>query len=102
MSFTKDSKTMRSIVNFLWILDTLHLAFVVYTMYFALITSRNRPPGSSTVWTNGALVIASNLSDFCVRCIFIHRICHLSGHAKLVASVLGTPSLASAGEIRYM
>ncbi|KAI0086853.1 hypothetical protein BDY19DRAFT_959064 [Irpex rosettiformis] len=96
MIFTKESRTMRAMVNILWVVDTIHLSCVLSTMYFFLISGRRRPPGSGTLWTDGALIIASNTSDFLVRCIFMQRIVHLSGNRRLCVTLLGTPSIVSA------
>jgi len=98
ITFPNESKILRSLVNILWILDTLHLSCVISTMYFFLITSRNTAVwGTTATWTDGALIILSHLSDCLVRCIFIHRICHLIGRRFLVISAFGTLTLVSAG-----
>ncbi|KAI0338457.1 hypothetical protein BDW22DRAFT_1362816 [Trametopsis cervina] len=89
-------KARRTLVNILWVLDTFHLYCVVSTMYFFLIRCRGRLPGTDAIWSDGALIIAANLSDCLVKFIYIHCVHLLCGYRVLIIP-LGTSTVVAAG-----
>ncbi|RPD63688.1 hypothetical protein L227DRAFT_358758 [Lentinus tigrinus ALCF2SS1-6] len=75
----EDSTLLRSLVAFLWILDTVHIVLISHTVYtYTIIDFGNFAALPKPVWSMVAQVIVMGVSDAMVRGIFCHRIYLLS------------------------
>ncbi|CAA7269837.1 unnamed protein product [Cyclocybe aegerita] len=85
----KDGRAFKSLIFFLWILDTLHFTFTVHGLYFYFVSHfgdfvvLREPP-----WSLVAGVYLTTISDMIVRCIFAHRVSILCGRSRRVLRVL--------------
>ncbi|KIM76828.1 hypothetical protein PILCRDRAFT_826034 [Piloderma croceum F 1598] len=73
--FERDRLTLKLAVFFLWILDTLQMAMVSYTVYIYAVSDWNNPVDLGVpLWTFWAQVLITTISDFVIRCIYGTRI----------------------------
>lgn len=95
---SQDSKFLRWAVNTLWMVDTLHVAFTVASVYYFLIIKRaDLQLGGSPFWTDGTVLIIANTSDLLVRAIFIYRVCQLTDYNIPLLISLGALAFVAAG-----
>ncbi|TDL20344.1 hypothetical protein BD410DRAFT_380052 [Rickenella mellea] len=87
---SKDPKYLRGLIAFLWILDTVHMAFIACTDYYYMVDNYLNPLALiSPTWSFKSEIILTHTSDFIVRSIFAWRIWILSGRNwKLLLSVM--------------
>ncbi|TDL20314.1 hypothetical protein BD410DRAFT_377452 [Rickenella mellea] len=87
---SKDPKYMRGLVAFLWILDSLHMAFIGHTVYYYMVDNFLNPFSLiSPTWSFKSNIILTHISDAFIRSIFAWRIWILSGgNWKLLSSVI--------------
>ncbi|EIW55741.1 uncharacterized protein TRAVEDRAFT_50222 [Trametes versicolor FP-101664 SS1] len=89
----KDSATMKSLVAFLWILDTVHLIMVTHTVYHYAITNFGDFLGVlKPTWSVLAQVIVTGVSDGIIRGIWI-----LSDRNRVLCSIIAITSVVSFG-----
>ncbi|KAH9831930.1 uncharacterized protein C8Q71DRAFT_778659 [Rhodofomes roseus] len=68
-------------VAFLWVLDTIHLAFIGHAVYTYVITDFGDMDAiAQPLWSITAHVLISNISDLIVRGVFSYRIWILSAN----------------------
>ncbi|KAH9923528.1 uncharacterized protein B0H18DRAFT_464956 [Fomitopsis serialis] len=97
--YPDDPRWLRITVGFLWVLDTLHLAFIGHAVYIYVITDfGNMQAIDQPLWSMTAHVLLSNLSDFLVRGVFSYRIWRVSVHYRVWRVVtIGATSLVVFG-----
>ncbi|KAF9471997.1 hypothetical protein BDN70DRAFT_515464 [Pholiota conissans] len=85
----EDGRVLRCLIIFLWILDTIHLAFTSHGLYFYLVTSfGDYAVLLAPTWAILAQVYVTNLSDLIVRGFFAIRVSILCGERRLLGIVL--------------
>ncbi|KAJ3502660.1 hypothetical protein NLJ89_g8786 [Agrocybe chaxingu] len=85
----RDSCTLKLMVAFLWILDTVHMAFTTHGLYFYLVTNFGKLEVIlSPVWSLLSGVYVTALSDFTVRAFFAKRVYILCGEKRFLARFL--------------
>ncbi|KAJ3517322.1 hypothetical protein NLJ89_g589 [Agrocybe chaxingu] len=85
----EDTCILRSLVSFLWIIDTVHMALTVHGIYFYLVTNYgNFDTVSSPPWSVPAQGFATGISDFIVRCFFARRIALLYNNKNYFSRAL--------------
>jgi hypothetical protein len=93
VSYPKDAQGTKILVAFIWVLDTVHFAFISLTVYFYLVTNYFNPAGLvDGHWSLFLSVMVNSIIACVVQSFFIIRIFRLC-HKKIrwwVASVLGT------------
>ncbi|KAI0717296.1 hypothetical protein C8T65DRAFT_122098 [Cerioporus squamosus] len=90
----EDSVLLRSLIAFIWILDTVHVVFTSHTVYTYTVTDfGNFAVLPKPVWSMVAQVIVMGLSDAIIRSIFCHRIYILSDRNRAVCGVNALLSL---------
>ncbi|TFK90378.1 hypothetical protein K466DRAFT_596979 [Polyporus arcularius HHB13444] len=83
-----DSIWLRSLVAFLWILDTVHLVLISHAVYTYTVTDFGDLAAVSTpVWSMLAQMIVMAVSDGIIRSIFCHRIYILSNGSRVLCGV---------------
>ncbi|RDX48037.1 hypothetical protein OH76DRAFT_694526 [Lentinus brumalis] len=83
-----DSIWLRSLVAFLWILDTVHLVLISHAVYTYTVTDFGDFAAVSTpVWSMLAQMIVMAVSDGIIRSIFCHRIYILSNGSRVLCGV---------------
>jgi len=81
----KQSLYLKTIVLTLWILDTLHLIFVCYALYWYMVTNYTNPAVLiSLPWSISAGILLTPTSDTIVRSVFTYRVWILSGKNRLL------------------
>ncbi|KAL1944041.1 hypothetical protein VTO73DRAFT_3859 [Trametes versicolor] len=94
----KDSATMKGLVAFLWILDTVHLIMVTHTVYHYAITNFGDFLGVlKPTWSVLAQVIVTGVSDGIIRGLFCYRIWILSDRNRVLCSIIAITSVVSFG-----
>ncbi|RDX54474.1 hypothetical protein OH76DRAFT_1397786 [Lentinus brumalis] len=94
----KDPVVLKTLVAILWVLDTLHLAFVSHTVYeYCVADFGNLIALLEPTWSVLAQVIVTGVSDGIVRGIFCHRIWILSEQHVPTLMVLAGSSLLAFG-----
>ncbi|GJE98226.1 hypothetical protein PsYK624_144510 [Phanerochaete sordida] len=89
-----DGVVLRSLVSFLWVLDSLHLALICHTIYFYAVTNFANPLAMLDVTkTIMAHVIVTGISDVTVRGIFAYRVWLVSQGKRLLLIAIIVPSL---------
>ncbi|PPR01628.1 hypothetical protein CVT24_005843 [Panaeolus cyanescens] len=69
------SKVVGVSVAVLWVMDSLHTAFNIHTLYFYMVTNYNNPQGLiKPVWSIITLVALTAVSNFIIRAVYIKRI----------------------------
>ncbi|KAI0721766.1 hypothetical protein C8Q72DRAFT_77896 [Fomitopsis betulina] len=87
--YFRDPPLLRVLVLALWILDSVHVAFVTYTMYFYMILNFGKPAiVEQPVWSVWSMIIVSNVSNTIVRGIFGHRLWKLSRGSWLLPMIV--------------
>ncbi|KAI0712971.1 hypothetical protein C8T65DRAFT_829169, partial [Cerioporus squamosus] len=95
----EDSIWLRSLVVFLWILDTVHLAFISHTVYTYTVTDFGDFAAlSKPVWSTVGQLIVMAVSDGVVRSIFCHRIYILSDRNRVLCGINVVLSLVIFGQ----
>ncbi|EKM53304.1 uncharacterized protein PHACADRAFT_211002 [Phanerochaete carnosa HHB-10118-sp] len=99
----KDGRTLRSLVLFLWALDTVHLALICDTIYYYAITNFSNPLAMVSVTkTIMVHVMFTGVSDAIVRGIFMYRVWLVSQGKRLLFLAILLPSLVCfAGSIGF-
>ncbi|KAI6112256.1 hypothetical protein EDD16DRAFT_1173864 [Pisolithus croceorrhizus] len=78
MHYSEDSSLMKSLVAAIWILDSLHVAFMCYMLYYYLIINYGVPAALEyIVWSYQVTVLMNLLVIFAVQCFFAHKIHYL-------------------------
>ncbi|TDL20341.1 hypothetical protein BD410DRAFT_379343 [Rickenella mellea] len=87
---SKDPKYLKSLVTFLWILDSLFMAFNAYSVYYHVVDNFLNPISLLfTTWAFKCEILLTHISDFIVRSFFARRIWILSrGNWKLYLPVM--------------
>ncbi|KDR84511.1 hypothetical protein GALMADRAFT_716220 [Galerina marginata CBS 339.88] len=84
-----DGRFLKSLVLFLWILDTIHLGFTYHGLYFYLVTNfGNFAVLLSPTWSILAQVYITTISDLIVRGVFSRRVSLLCGPRRMLAFFL--------------
>ncbi|KAF8963314.1 hypothetical protein BDZ97DRAFT_1919975 [Flammula alnicola] len=95
--YPKDSRKTKTLVALIWILDTLHAAFMSFTIYHYLVANYFNPAALAIGHWSLFLTVALNTVIACtVQCFFTIRIAQLC-HPKLrwwVTSIIGAMVLA--------
>jgi len=97
-TFRDDARWLKLTVALLWFLDSAHMVFVLWNVYYFTIThavSLDFPNIRS--WTSGALITTSNVSACIIRAVFMHRIWCLSHKSLMLTLPLGVMCFAAAG-----
>ncbi|KAI6104626.1 hypothetical protein EV401DRAFT_662968 [Pisolithus croceorrhizus] len=78
MHFSGDTSTIKFFVGAIWILDTLHAAFMCHTLYYYLITNYGVPTSLEyDVWSFPASLLVNLFVAIAVQCFFAHKIYYL-------------------------
>ncbi|KAI6104408.1 hypothetical protein F5141DRAFT_1293292 [Pisolithus sp. B1] len=78
MHFSGDTSTIKFFVGAIWILDTLHAAFMCHTLYYYLITNYGVPTSLEyDVWSFPASLLVNLFVVIAVQCFFAHKIYYL-------------------------
>ncbi|KAJ3554847.1 hypothetical protein NM688_g2896 [Phlebia brevispora] len=76
----RDSRIMQAVIYFLWILDTLQLAFWTDAIYYYSVTNYFNPPALQySPWSFWADYIVGVLSDAIVTSVYTYRLWRLRG-----------------------
>ncbi|KAJ3482606.1 hypothetical protein NLI96_g6860 [Meripilus lineatus] len=76
----KDRWVLKGSIGILWVLDALHMAFLVHIGYFYAVNNfGNVAMLQEPVWSILVMAIATAVSDLMVRWIFSYRVYTLSG-----------------------
>ncbi|KAJ7083588.1 hypothetical protein B0H15DRAFT_415337 [Mycena belliarum] len=98
LRYSNDGVVMRSLVFILWILDTIHTAFVFHVLYFYTMTTWTKPSNLlDGVWSNYSLLSISTLMCLLVQLFYartIYLLC-LGRWKWLSVALLGPLILAS-------
>ncbi|EMD32457.1 hypothetical protein CERSUDRAFT_99537 [Gelatoporia subvermispora B] len=93
-----DSKLFKSVIAFLWVLDTVHQIFICHLVYtYAVVDYDNLVALTTEAWDLYATVYVTAVMDLCVRSIFCLRIWKVSNKNLLVVVVVMICSLAEFG-----
>ncbi|KIM86643.1 hypothetical protein PILCRDRAFT_310775 [Piloderma croceum F 1598] len=93
--FQRDRITLKLAVLFLWILDTVQMAMVSYTVYIYVVSESSTFTGHGIpLWTFWAQVIVSTISDFVIRCIYGMRIWILGNKNIYLTTAIALSTLA--------
>ncbi|EPT04839.1 hypothetical protein FOMPIDRAFT_1045521 [Fomitopsis schrenkii] len=90
-NYRQDARWLKIAVLFLWVLDTIHLAFIGHAVYTYVITDfGNIQAIEKPLWSITAHVLLSNLSDAVVRTVFLYRIwkIKMEGYFTLIVVVV--------------
>ncbi|KAI6125958.1 hypothetical protein EV401DRAFT_1041100 [Pisolithus croceorrhizus] len=75
MHYSEDSSPMKLLVAAIWILDSLHVSFMCYMLYYYLIINYGVPAALDyIVWSYQVTVLMNLLVIFMVQCFFAHKI----------------------------
>ncbi|KIK24408.1 hypothetical protein PISMIDRAFT_678274 [Pisolithus microcarpus 441] len=78
MHYSEDASTVKFLVGAVWILDTLHVAFMCHILYYYLITNYGVLTSLEyDVWSFPASLLVNLLVVIVVQCFFTHKIYHL-------------------------
>lgn len=91
-----DTIVLKSLILLLWILDTIHLAFVTHAVYsYAILDFGDYLSISKPLWCITSHVTISSLSDLIVRGLYCHRIWKLSQRNLWMTIAVASISLLS-------
>lgn len=91
-----DTIVLKSLILLLWILDTIHLAFVTHAVYsYAILDFGDYLSISKPLWCITSHVTISSLSDLIVRGLYCHRIWKLSQRNLWMTVAVASISLLS-------
>jgi len=83
MSFPKDDITTKLLVGVIWLLDTLHVAFMCHALYFYLIIGFGNPLAlADGIWPLFGSIAINVVVAFIVQCFFTERIFQLCSPRK--------------------
>ncbi|KAI6112257.1 hypothetical protein EDD16DRAFT_1174104 [Pisolithus croceorrhizus] len=83
MYYSEDSLLVKLLVATIWILDSLHISFMCYMLYYYLIINYGVPTALAyIVWSYQVTVLINMLVIFAVQCFFAHKI-HYLYHRKV-------------------
>ncbi|KAF8896690.1 hypothetical protein BD779DRAFT_603028 [Infundibulicybe gibba] len=92
--YARDKLTFRLLICFLWLLDTIHLAFVSHALYYYMISKYGILAAlASPTWSILAQVYTTCISDLIARWIFGRRAWLMTGRSPLLAFCIAIPSL---------
>ncbi|KAI0781695.1 hypothetical protein BC629DRAFT_579924 [Irpex lacteus] len=92
-----DSVIYKLTYAWLWFLDTIQTIFMVYLVYsFGIVASVSHRTFQPD-WRSSLLIIISNISDFTVRLVFMHRILLLTHRRWLVLTPITVISFVTTG-----
>ncbi|KIK80895.1 hypothetical protein PAXRUDRAFT_833247 [Paxillus rubicundulus Ve08.2h10] len=78
-NYTEDRLFLKWVVAFLWILETVHLAFSIHFIEYYLIMNFDNPPALEySIWSLGATFLVGYLGVWIVNLCFVWRIWKLS------------------------
>ncbi|EMD36458.1 hypothetical protein CERSUDRAFT_84619 [Gelatoporia subvermispora B] len=85
----RDPLVVKIVVAVLWVLNTLHLAFICHAIYSYAVTNFANPLAIlHPTWSIMASVEVTGLSDLTVRAMFCRRVWALSNHNWILTSAL--------------
>ncbi|KAL4247824.1 hypothetical protein ABKN59_007103 [Abortiporus biennis] len=88
-TFQKDGRVMKSLIFFLWIIDTVQLALVAQMLYHYLITHYGKPEQLTIIaWSFPVETTVTTISDGIIRCIYAHRIWRLTQNKWMTGLIL--------------
>ncbi|EMD36464.1 hypothetical protein CERSUDRAFT_84626 [Gelatoporia subvermispora B] len=98
-----DSTVLKSIVFFLWVLDSLHLALISHALYTYAVTNFANPLAIMVpTWSIMAHVAVTGVSDVFVRSLFCQRVWKLSGRNWVLTIAIIISSLVTfAGSVAF-
>ncbi|TBU45436.1 hypothetical protein BD309DRAFT_715918 [Dichomitus squalens] len=99
----KDSAFLKFLVFFLWVLDSLHLALIVHSIYYYAVTNFMNPKVlASPTWSILVMIACTGVSDVTVRSIFCHRVWRLSnGNWPLAIAIMVSSLTVFGGSIAF-
>ncbi|KAI6126114.1 hypothetical protein EDD16DRAFT_1724441 [Pisolithus croceorrhizus] len=81
MHYSEDDSIIKFIVAAVWVLDTLHVAFMCHVLYYYLITNYGVLMSLEyVVWSFPASIMVNTLVITMVQSFFAHKIYHLCRH----------------------
>lgn len=89
-----DPRVLKMIVSILWVLDSLHQAFITHAFYTYSVTDFDNPVALiAPEWSVMAHVFVASTSDTIVRGLFCQRVYLLSGRNWLITTLIAVTSL---------
>ncbi|KAI0929141.1 hypothetical protein AcV5_006483 [Taiwanofungus camphoratus] len=89
-----DPLALKSLVFILWLLDSVHLAFITHTVYTYTITDFGDPLAiTKPIWSVIAQVLVTCLSDMLIRGFFCHWVWKLSFRSRFIVAPIAASSL---------
>ncbi|KAG1861761.1 hypothetical protein DFJ58DRAFT_725604 [Suillus subalutaceus] len=87
------------VVILLWILDALHLALIVYSIYFYLVINyANISALKEIVWSCKLQFVVTVFTIFVEHLIYVYRICTVSkGRSKVLSIIVGVVVVLTSG-----
>jgi len=86
---SQDGRLFKSAIFWLWVVDTIHIAFTTHGMYYYLVTSFGMfEVLLAPTWSLLAGVYLTNISDIIVRCFFAMRVYLLCGRSRPILRVV--------------
>lgn len=93
-----DSALSKSVIGFIWILDTLHQIFICHVTYTYTVTRYGDiTPLQQQTWSMIAVIVISAFMDLGVRSMFCIRVWRFSGENQLLLAVVTILSLGTFG-----
>ncbi|KAI0373442.1 hypothetical protein BV20DRAFT_1119026 [Pilatotrama ljubarskyi] len=94
--FPEDSRTIKSAVFLVWVLDTLTIVLDAHAVYYYLISNYNNPIAlGSQVWSLPVEVLTTYTVVLIAQMFFILRIYQLRRYAWYIPAALGAVAIAS-------
>ncbi|KAK7013153.1 hypothetical protein R3P38DRAFT_3363535, partial [Favolaschia claudopus] len=87
--FVDDTVWLKSLVAFLWVLDTLQLVFIGHLLYFWVITNYTNPAILSfDIWSLNVGVFVTNFTVFIVQLYLARRVFILSNRNAFLTGII--------------
>lgn len=82
-TYTKEDRLLKYNIWLLWILDTLHMVFVIHPIYWYLVTNFSNPAVMGLLpWSIVGVELTASTSDTIVRAWFTYRVYMLSANNR--------------------
>ncbi|KAJ8480993.1 hypothetical protein ONZ45_g15456 [Pleurotus djamor] len=93
---TRDTSVFKAVMAFLWVLDALHLAFIIHIQHhFMVVHFAEANALLISTWSMDATSYISSIIDLIIRVIFTHRVWLLSRKKARYPIVIAVPVVVS-------